>query len=38
METAIHLKALNYRLNAFTYKYDLMVITLLKKHGLIQLE
>jgi hypothetical protein len=37
METAIHLKALNYRLNAFTYKYDLMVITLLKKHGLIQL-
>jgi len=29
---------LNYRLNAFTYKYDLMVITLLKKHGLIQLE
>ena len=37
METAIHLKALNYRLNAFTYKYDLMVVTLLKKHGLIQL-
>jgi hypothetical protein len=37
-EMAIHLKALNYRLNAFTYKYDLMVITLLKKHGLIQLE
>ena len=36
-EMAIHLKALNYRLNAFTYKYDLMVITLLKKHGLIQL-
>jgi len=38
METAIHLKALGYRLNAFTYKYDLMVITLLEKHGLIQLE
>jgi hypothetical protein len=38
METAIHLKALGYRLNAFMYKYDLMVITLLKKHGLIQLE
>jgi len=37
-EMAIHLKALGYRLNAFTYKYDLMVITLLKKHGLIQLE
>jgi hypothetical protein len=37
METAIHLKALNYRLNSFTYKYDLMVITLLKKHGLIEL-
>jgi len=37
-EMTIHLKALGYRLNAFTYKYDLMVITLLKKHGLIQLE
>ena len=37
-EMAIHLKALDYRLNSFTYKYDLMVITLLKKHGLIQLE
>jgi len=37
-ETAIHLGALGYRLNAFTYKYDLMVITLLNKHGLIQLE
>jgi len=37
-EMAIHLKALDYRLNRFTYKYDLMVITLLKKHGLIQLE
>jgi hypothetical protein len=36
-EMAIHLKAMGYRLNAFTYKYDLMVITLLKKHGLIQL-
>lgn len=36
-EMAIHLKALDYRLNSFTYKYDLMVITLLKKHGLIQL-
>jgi len=37
METAIHLEALGYRLNSFTYKYDLMVITLLKKHGLVQL-
>jgi len=37
-EMAIHLKALDYRLNSFTYKYDLMVVTLLKKHGLIQLE
>jgi len=37
-EMAIHLKALDYRLNSFTYKYDLMVLTLLKKHGLIQLE
>ncbi len=37
-EMAIHLKALDYRLNSLTYKYDLMVITLLKKHGLIQLE
>jgi len=36
-EMTIHLKALGYRLNSFTYKYDLMVITLLKKHGLIQL-
>ena len=36
-EMAIHLKALDYRLNSFTYKYDLMVISLLEKHGLIQL-
>jgi len=36
-ETILDLKALNYRLNSFTYKYDVMVITLLKKHGLIQL-
>jgi len=38
METAIHLKALNYRLNAFTYKYDLMILTILMKNNLIQLE
>ena len=38
METAIHLKALNYRLNSFTYKYDLMVLTILLKNNLIQLE
>jgi len=37
METAIHLKALNYRLNAFTYKYDLMILTILMKNNLIQL-
>jgi hypothetical protein len=36
-EMVLDLKALSYRLNAFTYKYDLMVVTLLKKHGLIQL-
>ena len=37
-EMAIHLKALGYRLNAFTYKYDLTIIALLKKYNLIQLE
>ena len=37
METAIHLNALNYRLNAFTYKYDLMILTILLKNNLIQL-
>jgi len=37
-EMAIHLKALDYRLNSFTYKYDLVILTILKKHGLIQLE
>jgi hypothetical protein len=37
METAIHLKALGYRLNAFTYKYDLMILTILMKNNLIQL-
>jgi hypothetical protein len=37
METAIHLKALNYRLNAFTYKYDLIILTILLKNNLIQL-
>ena len=37
METAIHLKALNYRLNAFTYKYDLMILTILMKNNLVQL-
>jgi len=37
METAIHLKALGYRLNAFTYKYDLIVLTILLKNNLIQL-
>jgi len=36
-EMAIHLKALNYRLNAFTYKYDLIVLTILLKNNLIQL-
>ena len=36
-ESILELKTLNYRLNSFTYKYDVMVITLLKKHGLIQL-
>ena len=38
METAIHLKALNYRLNSMTYKYDLMILTILMKNNLIQLE
>jgi len=37
-EMVLDLEALDYRLNSMTYKYDLMVITLLKKHGLIQLE
>jgi len=37
METAMHLKALGYRLNAFTYKYDLIVLTILLKNNLIQL-
>jgi len=36
-EMAIHLKALNYRLNAFTYKYDLIVLTILLKNNLVQL-
>jgi hypothetical protein len=36
-EVAIHLKALGYRLNSFTYKYDLMVLTILLKNNLIQL-
>jgi hypothetical protein len=36
-EMAIHLEALGYRLNSFTYKYDLMVLTILKKNNLIQL-
>ena len=37
METVIHLKALGYRLNSFTYKYDLMVLTILLKNNLVQL-
>jgi len=37
METMQRLETLDYRLNSLTYKYDLMVITLLKKHGLVQL-
>jgi len=36
-EMAIHLKALDYRLNSFTYKYDLIVLTILLKNNLIQL-
>ena len=36
-ETTIHLKALGYRLNAFTFKYDVVVLTILKKNNLIQL-
>jgi len=38
METTMHLKALDYRLNSLTYKYDLMVLTILLKNNLIQLE
>jgi len=36
-EMAIHLKALDYRLNSFTYKYDLVILTILMKNNLIQL-
>jgi len=36
-EMVSHLKALDYRLNSFTYKYDLVVLTILLKNNLIQL-
>jgi hypothetical protein len=36
-EMVLDLKALNYRLNAFTYKYDLMILTILRKNNLVQL-
>ena len=36
-EMAIHLKTLDYRLNSFTYKYDLVILTILMKNNLIQL-
>jgi hypothetical protein len=37
-EMVLDLKALNYRLNSMTFKYDLMILTILRKNNLIQLE
>jgi hypothetical protein len=36
-EMVLDLEALGYRLNSFTFKYDLMVLTILRKNNLIQL-
>jgi hypothetical protein len=36
-EMVLDLEALDYRLNSMTYKYDLMILTILRKNNLIQL-
>ena len=37
IETMQRLETLDYRLNSLTYKYDLMVLAILKKNNLVQL-